>query len=188
MFDSAHVFLCCCRWWGIKASPQEGHRAGKGLLSFQSMLTAAQAADRCALHCQLLLPGPVFGHEELQQTVLKERQTQSMRQRKKSWITPAISMHYLYHLNFKEQTTQPISLSEGLQGQQAADTQDKGKSIMAIDPQRALGPTQALFPDICSRQEDLLVLKVPPPAVISSPIRQIQNLIWVDFLPKMDRD
>lgn len=83
-------------------------------------------------------------------------------------------MTYLYHLNFKEQTTQPTLHSEGLQGQEAANSQGKGSTTMAMDPQRALGPTQALFPHISSREEDfhLLVLQIPPPAVISSPIRQ----------------
>lgn len=88
-------------------------------------------------------------------------------------------MTYLYHLNFKEQTTKSTPPSEGLQGQKAANTQDKGEYHNGPGPQRALGPTQALFPDISSRQEDLplFVLKTSPPAVISSPTRQIKNLI-----------
>lgn len=56
------------------------------------------------------------------------------RQRKKTWITPTISMTYLYHLNFKEQTTQPTPPSEVPQGQEAASTQDKGHYHNRHDP------------------------------------------------------
>lgn len=45
-----------------------------------------------------------------------------------------------------------LSLSKGLQGQEATNAQDKGKYHNGHGPQIALSPSKALFPDICSRR------------------------------------
>lgn len=108
------------------------------------------------------------------------------RQRKKTWIIPAISMIYVCHLNFKEQTTEPTPPTKGYKGRKQQIHRARGCTTIAMDPQRALGPTQALFPDISSRQEDLplLALKIPPPVVISSSIRQVQKFNLLCFSSK----
>lgn len=143
VFDSAHVCLRCCRWWDIKASPQQGHQGREGASLFSSH---THSCPGCWQTCLSLPASDSRSCLWSQGTPANYAQVETDPEH----MRPSLgSLQPWAICTTSTSKSKPYSLLPSLKGCKGRKQQihrTRGSTTMAMDLQRALGPTQALLP------------------------------------------